>query len=81
MTVKKTVSLHPKIDELIRKTWASLIRKGYNVNYSTTLQLIILSAVKLAVKGKPLTEEELKQTLANPNESIENMLKTVEPYL
>jgi hypothetical protein len=77
MTVKKTVSLHPKIDELIRKTWASLIRKGYNVNYSTTLQLIILSAVK----GKPLTEEELKQTLANLNESIENMFKTVEPYL
>jgi hypothetical protein len=81
MTVKKTVSLHPKIDELIRKTWASLIRKGYNVNYSITLQLIILSAVKLAVKSEPLTEEELKQTLANLNNSIENMLKTVEPYL
>jgi hypothetical protein len=65
--IKRTVSIHPEIDRLIKKTWAILLQKGYRANYSTVLQLMVLSAVK----GEPLTEEELKKL----DESIEKILK------
>jgi len=45
--IKRSISITPEVDEIVKKVWSALLRKGYNVsNYSRALQLIILTAVK-----------------------------------
>lgn len=40
--VKKTVALHPIMDDYVRKLLAILIQKGWNATYSTALNYMIL---------------------------------------
>jgi pyocin large subunit-like protein len=42
--IRRTVSLNPKTDEIVRKVWAELVRRGYSVKYSTVVQLLIMVA-------------------------------------
>jgi hypothetical protein len=44
--IRRTVSLNPKADEIIRKVWAELLKRGYNVKYSTVIQLLIMVAAR-----------------------------------
>ena len=40
--IKKTVAIHPILDEKIRKLWAILIDNGWDATYSTALNWMIL---------------------------------------
>ena len=43
--IKKTVSLHPDIDRLIREVWSHLVYVGYRgVTYSTALNFLLIAA-------------------------------------
>lgn len=44
--VKKTVSIHPILDQYIRDMWANLIQAGYDASYSTTLNYMLLEHVR-----------------------------------
>jgi hypothetical protein len=39
--VKKTISIAPEIDRCIRNLWAELVVRGYDVGYSTALNILI----------------------------------------
>jgi hypothetical protein len=41
--IRRTVSLNPKADEIVRKVWAELLKRGYNVKYSTVIQLLVMA--------------------------------------
>jgi len=41
--IRRTITLNPKTDEIVRKVWAELVRRGYNVKYSTVVQLLIMA--------------------------------------
>jgi hypothetical protein len=56
--VKKTLAIHPEVDQLIRKVWAMLIEKGYNVSYSTALHFTLLAGICSMLKEEGLSEEE-----------------------
>ena len=43
--VKKTVAIHPIMDEYIRKIWAILIGQGYDASYSTALNYMVLGQI------------------------------------
>jgi hypothetical protein len=43
--VRRTVVLHPIMDQYIRKTWALLIDSGHDASYSTALNLMILYCI------------------------------------
>jgi len=47
--IKKSVSLNPLLDFFVRKTWAILIDKGYNVSYSTALNYMLLTALNSVI--------------------------------
>jgi hypothetical protein len=57
--VKKTVAIHPEVDQFIRKMWAMLIEKGYNVSYSTALHFTLLAGIYYTLKAVGLSEEEV----------------------
>lgn len=44
--VKKTVALHPVMDQFVRKLWAMLIENGYDASYSTALNYMLLEHVR-----------------------------------
>jgi hypothetical protein len=56
--IKRTVAIHPEIDRLIRRAWATLIEKGYDVSYSTTLHFMLLAGICSMLKEDGLSEEE-----------------------
>lgn len=49
---RKSVALHPIEDAYVRKTWAILIEAGYDASYSSTLNLMILTAVMLVANQR-----------------------------
>jgi hypothetical protein len=63
--VKKTIAIHPEVDQLIRKVWAMLIEKGYNVSYSTALHFTLLAGVCSMLKEGSLSEEEALRFVGN----------------
>jgi len=48
--IKKTVVLHPIMDEYIRKSWAILIENGYDATYSMTVNFMLLIAIHGAIE-------------------------------
>ena len=56
MIVKKSVALHPIMDQYVRKTWAILIDLGYDASYSTALNYMLLTAIGM-VNNNPIDEE------------------------
>jgi len=55
--IKKTVALHPMIDNYVRKTWAMLIDEGYDATYSYALNFMLLLAIVQASGSDGLSEE------------------------
>ena len=58
--VKKTVVLHPIMDNYIRKTWAILIDNGHDANYSTALNWMLLAAIMEVAKEGGMCEETIE---------------------
>ena len=56
-SIKKTVVLHPMMDQYVRKTWALLIEDGYDATYSMALNFMVLSAIQEGIKDGGLAEE------------------------
>jgi len=73
--VKKTVAIHPEVDQFIRKVWAMLIEKGYNVSYSTALHFTLLAGVCSMLKEEGLSEGEALKFIENfmTSEKIEEL--------
>lgn len=44
--VKKTVAIHPIMDDFVRKMWAILIEAGYDASYSTALNYMLLGQIR-----------------------------------
>jgi len=44
--VKKTVAIHPILDQYIRDMWAILIQSGYDASYSTALNYMLLEHIR-----------------------------------
>lgn len=55
--IKKTVAIQPVIDGYIRKIWAMLVDEGYDANYSTALNFMLLLAIVQVTGDKGLSEE------------------------
>ncbi len=60
VVVKKTVAIHPILDEYIRQTWSILIKKGHDATYSTALNYMLLTEV-LYFAG--FTENEISENI------------------
>ena len=56
-TIKKTVVVHPIMDQYVRKTWAILIEEGYDASYSMALNFMLLTAIQEGIKEGGLAEE------------------------
>ena len=55
--VKKTVVLHPMMDEYVRKTWAMLIENGRDATYSMAVNFMLLATIKEAIREEGLSPE------------------------
>ncbi len=42
--IRKTVALHPAMDQLLRRTWAIMIEDGLDATYSTAMNYLLLAA-------------------------------------
>ena len=56
-SIKKTVVLHPMMDQYVRKTWAILIEDGYDATYSMALNFMLLTAIQEGIKDGGLAKE------------------------
>jgi hypothetical protein len=64
--VKKTVSIVPEIDRWIRSLWATLVVRGYDVGYSTALNILIAMGIYqslIDVGAKEYAESFLQKVL------------------
>lgn len=64
--VKKTIAIHPIMDNYVRMTWSILINKGHDVTYSTALNVMLLMAIMEVAEKAPLS--------AKTNETISGFL-------
>lgn len=55
--VKKSVVLHPLMDQYVRKTWALLVDAGHDATYSTALNFMLLAAIGESIKDDGLSEQ------------------------
>jgi len=63
VVIKKSVTIHPIVDEVVRKLWAIMIQKGYDATYSTTLNMLALGgylSVSLMKEGSKEWQEYFK---------------------
>ena len=58
--IKKTVAIQPVIDAYIRKIWSMLINEGYDANYSTALNFMLLLAIVQVTGDRGISEETKK---------------------
>ena len=71
--VKKTVVRHPETEEYVRKTWAILIDHGYDANYSTALNYMLLAAILEGIKSGGISQEtaETLQSFLNDPDVVQ----------
>ena len=50
--IKKTVAIHPIMDQYVRKTWAMLVEGGCDATYSTAVNFMLLATI-LEASGQP----------------------------
>lgn len=43
--VKKTIAIHPIMDQYVRKTWAMLVDGGCDATYSTAVNFMLLATI------------------------------------
>ena len=63
VVIKKSVTIHPIVDEVVRNLWAILIQKGYDATYSTTLNMLAIGgciATALIKEGSKEWQEYFK---------------------
>lgn len=46
VVIKKTVAIHPVIDQYVRDMWAILIQAGYDASYSTAVNYMLLEHIR-----------------------------------
>jgi hypothetical protein len=73
--VKKSIVLHPVMDEYVRRTWAMLIDQGYEANYSTALNFMLLAATMEGSKEDRFSEETIQalQTFLEDREVLNRL--------
>jgi len=74
VVIKKSITIHPIVDEVVRKLWAILIQKGYDATYSTTLSMLALGgclSVSLMKEGSKEWQEYFKIINGFLNSKIE----------
>ena len=55
--IRKTVVLHPLMNDYVQRTWSLLIESGHEVTYSVALNFMLLTAIREAIKEDGLSEE------------------------
>lgn len=72
MVIKKTVAIHPIMDNYIRKMWARLIEAGYDASYSTALNYMLLEHI-LSVGEDGISKKvaELLNSFLEDEETVE----------
>ena len=66
--IRKTVTIHPSVDKIIRVIQIRLIKLGYDYDYSAALNGVIAGAVYLSIaRGEPDPEivRNVRKFLAN----------------
>ena len=68
--IKKTVAIHPVVDQYIRLTWSNLIKEGRDATYSTAMNWMLLAIIWELIQGKRelgnKTREVLRHFLDDP---------------
>jgi len=81
--VKKTVAIDPKIDRWIRNMWAALVVRGYDVGYSTALNILLslgIYQILTAAGVKEYANNLLRKVIASVadievSESVDKVFK------
>ena len=72
--VKKSVAIHPILDNVVRGTQAGLILAGYDASYSSALNLLLLAgAYALATKLEDKELWELLSSFLNDTRTLEDL--------
>ena len=87
--VKKTIAIHPIMDQYVRKTWAMLVEGGCDATYSTALNFMLLATILEAsgqANGLSKKTRELIWAFAKDQETVdelnlEDQLANVAKYL
>ena len=74
-TIKKSVVLHPLFDELLRKTQALLIEKGFEGTYSSALNLLLLAVSLEGGNEEGFSDDTLKtiQSFLEDSQTIDKL--------
>ena len=75
-TIKKTVALHPLMDEYVRITWSIMIENNVpDASYSSALNFMLLGAIFEAQKKRGWTRDTLENVwdFAFDRETIEQL--------
>lgn len=72
--VKKTVALHPIMDNYVRKMWAILIEDGYDASYSTAINYMLLCQMMTVIeKGIPKKVRDDLNSFLEDEDSIQEL--------
>ncbi|MHB8546540.1 MAG: hypothetical protein ACYDAJ_07235 [Nitrosotalea sp.] len=70
--VKKTLAIHPIIDQYVRDMWAILIQAGYDASYSTALNYMLLEHIR------SVSEHGIEKNVSNDLNSFLEDEETIE---
>ena len=71
--VKKTVAIHPTLDDYIRQTWSILIRDGHDASYSTALNLMLLGEILSYTEDSEEKRIEYLRSFLKDEKSIQEL--------
>jgi len=71
--VKKTVAIHPILDNYIRQTWSILIRDGHDASYSTALNLMLLGEILSYTEDSEKKRIEYLRSFLKDEKSIQEL--------
>lgn len=87
--IKKTLIIHPAMDDYVRKTWAMLIDMGCNATYSSALNFMLLAMIIETIKEGGLSDETKRMiwdfardpaTMTRLNEFLKKHLAKLREY-
>jgi hypothetical protein len=74
--IKKTIAIHPVMDQYVRKTWAMLVEGGCDATYSTAVNFMLLATILEASgqsSGLSKKTRELIWAFAGDQETIDEL--------
>jgi len=71
--VKKTVAIHPILNDYIRQTWSILIRDGHDASYSTALNLMLLGEILSYTEDSEKKRIEYLRSFLKDEKSIQEL--------